>query len=242
MVPPPSALGLPQPRPHATPPVEGDSYARIYTITGPPGTYALQQVTTAIRYLCGEHAVATYAGTYTEFFRFAEDGSLGHLTDGRPFHDVHDLDLRRDGWCPQGLRKLIRSHRVRDAEGALCARAGEASLTCDKRYLLVPAEVEDVRPAWQTRDGGAFGYLAEGPGAAPAPTLTLACCRGGAPQTIPLSSPTPSAHPLAGRGRFTATCGWQARERYTYTFALQRGTLDDAGYVEVPVPEATQEA
>jgi hypothetical protein len=209
----------------------------VYDLRGQAGTHAVQRVTTRIRVFCGEHPLAEYRGSYAEYFRFAADGSLGRV-GGEPVLDIHDFDLRRDGWCAMSLRRLTREFALRDARRRLCARSGGLRVECEKSCLLGPGQVEDVQPVRRTDDGGEFGFLAEGPGPCQA-TLQLSCCGGGERQEVPLSSAVPAGLPASGRGRFAGQQGWAARERFTYTFALQRGDLDGAtDYVEADLNDS----
>lgn len=215
----------------------GQGYRRIYRLRGPAGEVAIQQVHTQIRLRCGEHTLADYAGTYAEWFRFDDDGELGHL-GGRPVIDVHDFDLRRDAWDAMSLRRLTRERDLRDAQGRRCARSRELRLELTKRCWLGLGELDGAHPERTTPSGAAFGYLARGPLEASRVTLRLSCCGGGQARDVPLEAAAPGGAPTHGAGRWTADEGWLAREQFTYRFALRRGSLDeDSGYVVAPLPE-----
>ncbi len=200
-----TTLALPCPAPAPGPPDPPVGYARSYEVDGRPGVCALQRVETRIRLWRGDQAVVDYWGRAFELFRWEEEDDV-HL-------DVHDFDLRRDGWSAPRLRRLLRRHGVREP-------AGPARLEYAKSFTIGLAEAEGVVDAPRTPG---FGWVAEGPDG---PTEARLLLVGGS--TVPARAIPPRAR-AAGRARWVASEGWGVTERFGYVHALLRGSLDDGG-------------
>ncbi|HBP22765.1 MAG TPA: hypothetical protein DEA08_33920 [Planctomycetes bacterium] len=205
-------------------------YERRYRMSADPGVVALQRVETEVRLLRDGRPLVEYVGAYWEWFRFAaEDG---------PRVDIHDFDMRRDGWSPGRLRKLLARHGLRDP-------GGDGVLECRKRFLFLPGRVRDER---SLREGeGGFGFLEEVRGLAePAPPgaqLRLFDLTSDQPPAeVPGSwQPGPRAWAKGQGEPLTPDSGWSCVERYALRFATQRVELDDGGgYVEWSSSEGTR--
>lgn len=191
-------------------------YTQIYTFRGPPGATLLQQVTVEIEVERGGQVLVGYRGRYLEYFALDDEG--------RAQPDTHDLVLRRDGWDPAAVRRLLRRH------GLDKGSSSESRLRASKTFRLGLGEVEEapVHTA-PTGAGGPFGFLAEGPASVEAGVWVSSVDGSGQRQLTP-RSPCPFGYLPAGRGRYLSEEGWLARERFSYRFTTRTGRLEAEGY------------
>ena len=187
-----------------------------------PGLVALQRVETEVRLLRDGRPLIEYLGSYWEWFRFAADDEARV--------DVHDFDLRRDGWSPGRLRKLLARHGLSDP-------GGDGVLECRKRFLYLPGRVRGERSLREGRGG--FGFLEAVEGLeAPSPPAAELRLFDLAQERAPLQAPgswRPGPRAWAeGSGQLSGDAqGWRCVESYALRFATQRVELDGTGgYVE----------
>ena len=193
-------------------------YRRVYAFCGPPGAILLQQVTVEIELERGGQVLIGYRGRYLEFFQ------LDALGQAQP--DTHDLVLRRDGWDPPAVRRLLRRHGLEKGS------SHESHLRATKTFRLGLGEVEDalVHVASEPGSPGAgFGFLAEGPAPLEAAVWVSSVDGSGERKLVP-DSPCPFGYQPQGRGRFLTATGWVAQERFSYRYTTRSGRLEAEGY------------
>lgn len=193
-------------------------YRRVYAFRGPPGATLLQQVTVEIELERGGQVLVGYRGRYLEYF--------GLDAEGRAQLDTHDLVLRRDGWDPASVRRLLRRH------GLDKGSSHESRLRATKSFRLGLGEVEQapVHASPETgAPGGPFGFLAEGPAPLEAAVWVSSVDGSGERELVP-ESPCPFGYRPAGRGRFLSSRGWVTRERFSYRYTTRTGRLEVEGY------------
>lgn len=192
-----------------------NGYRRAYRLAGPAGDCWLQLVTVHVRYRCGDTVLVDYRARYGEWFRFARDGASAV--------DVHDFDLRRDGWSQARMLALLQRHGApRTARWP-----GEPRLHVRKAFVLGRGIVQDEQGV-EVGDGVRFGFLPHCAGHAAAATL-LAHAGNSGTRPIAAPSPFPARVAIAGRGVFTAAHGHRTFERFDHEFACGTGTLRDRG-------------
>jgi hypothetical protein len=193
-------------------------YRQVYALTGPPGGTLLQQVTVEIEVERGGQVLVGYCGRYLEYFRLD--------AEGRALPDTHDLVLRRDGWDPAAVRRLLNRYGLNKGS------SHESRLRATKTFRLGLGEVEDA-PVHANpgpgKPGGPFGFLAEGPAPLEAMVWVSSLDGTGERELLP-ESPCPFGYQPAGRGRFLGTEGWIARERFEYRTTTRTGRLCAEGY------------
>tara|TARA_R110002072_G_scaffold36834_1_gene108118 strand:+ start:621 stop:1337 length:717 start_codon:yes stop_codon:yes gene_type:complete len=193
-------------------------YRRVYALRGPPGETLLQQVTVEIELERGGQVLVGYRGRYLEYFQLD--------AQGRAQPDTHDLVLRRDGWDPTAVRRLLRHH------GLDKGSSHESHLRATKTFRLGLGQVEDA-PVHASPEpgspGAAFGFLAEGPAPLEAAVWVSSVDGSGERKLVP-ESPCPFGYAPAGSGRFLSPQGWVARERFSYRYTTRSGRLEAEGY------------
>ncbi len=201
-------------------------YARFYLLGVAAGQTLVQEVRTEVRYLGAGEVLAEYQAVYAEYFR-AGPGA------GERMPDLHDFDLRRDGWTQEFMRMLLQ--RFAD-QGAIADYCGPLEVHYRKDLLLGVGRVEGAEPVSGTKGGSGFGFLTRGPLEESAAGLSVAR-KGGGSAPIQELSPFPRKQPAAGRGWFKGARGWCASESLRYVFATMRGSFDDGdGYAPADLP------
>lgn len=213
-------LERPQLRREASSPAELDKgrYRLVYGFQGPPRGVLLQQVTVEIELERGGQVLVGYRGRYLEYFQLDDEG--------RAQPDTHDLVLRRDGWDPAAVRRLLRRHGLHKGS------SHESRLRATKTFRLGLGEIEGaaVHAAPGPGQAGAgFGFLAEGPAPLEAAVWVSSVDGTGELELLPQSA-CPFGYRPAGAGRFLCEQGWVARERFAYRYTTRTGRLAAEGY------------
>lgn len=201
-------------------------YARFYTLGVAAGQTLVQEVRTEVRYLGAGEVLAEYQAVYAEYFRSGPEA-------GERMRDLHDFDLRRDGWTQEFMRMLLQ--RFAD-EGAISDYRGPLEVHYRKDLLLGVGRVDGAEPVSGAKGGSEFGFLNRGPLEESAASLSVAR-KGGGTLRVQELSPFPRKQPGAGSGWFEGTQGWRACESLRYVFATMTGSFDDGGgYEPVELP------
>ncbi|MEZ6188070.1 MAG: hypothetical protein R3F62_24065 [Planctomycetota bacterium] len=189
----------------------------------------MQEVTTRVRYLCGEHPLVEFRAVYGEYFDLGARDALAEDPDvSRDMRDAHAFDMAQDGWTLSALTKLLRTQRILDAEGRPCRCREAARIVCEKRFRLGPGVVEDSPPLKRNGDQ-AFGFLLHGPREDARAELELQGGPDGTRRALRPTTPFPYGAAGAGRGWFTADAGLELVERFSFAFATDSLRFDDGG-------------
>lgn len=175
-------------------------YLRVYRFPGSEVDAWVQEVRTEITFWADDFALVRYRGSYRELIRGAG-------------HDLHGLDLWRDGWDQRRIANLLRERLPEPSAALLRFRDGELRLEAHKQFRCGPGAAEPGAPA---------GLL---PGASPACFELAESCR---LETSPYPGEVVSAARLDG--------GWEfeASERFAYAFATCQASLEALPYRSSP--------
>lgn len=215
---------------------EKNGYRRIFNFSAQPGTVLVQEVQTRVRYRRGEDQFVDYWSRYGEFFSMGERRELAADNDQHlDMRDVHDFDLRRDGWSLSGLNQLLKRQGSK-SRGRL--PSADATITCEKRFLIAIGEVKGT-VVLKENGGQSFGFLLEGPCAPASVQIELPGSEEEGRRTLTPKSPFPFGYSGAGSGKFCADSAYELTERFVFSFATDSLRFDDGGgYREVPMSEA----
>jgi hypothetical protein len=198
----------------------------------------VQEVATRVRYLCGEVAVVDYSASYGEFFSMGKfDSLMANNDELLDMRDVHDFDLRRDGWSLSGLQTLLRHNAIKDADGRAFAGQEAARITCEKRFLLAPGRIEDTAPAKQNHSQS-FGFLCSGPRSAATARIDMSGGTGGTRLARHPDSPFPFGCVGRGSGTFEGNSAYLLVETFAFSFATDSLRFEDGdGYHRVDLAD-----